>query len=152
MLVTGLDPARVRQVCDDAALGVRLALAEVEPWTTTRWCTSCSCTSCRAPWSGRSPRPSSRGTPDLPPQWKTPSVLPGQGDGQGDHHLGRRATAGATGCLAALAACGACRGCRGGDRHGGHGSNRNRRRKKDGWCGDCCECGCDGCEDCRRDC
>ena len=151
VLVTGLALPQVRQVCDDAVLGVRLALAEVAldddalvhlllvhelPRAVER-----AFTGAQQP-----------GVPDLPPQWKTPSALPGQGgDEQGGHHPGRRATAGATGCLAALAACGACRGCRGDHRHGGHGSHGNHRRRKGGRCGDCCECGCDGC-DCCCDC
>ena len=123
VLVTGLNPVQVRQVCDDAALGVRLALAEVEldddalvhlllvhelPRAVER-----TFTAAQQP-----------GGPDLPPQWKTPSVLPGQGgDEQGGHHPGRRAAAGGAGCLAALAACGTCRGCRGDDRHGSHGNS-----------------------------
>ena len=71
VLVTGLDPAQVRQVCDDAVLGVRLALAEVEldddalvhlllvhelPRAVER-----AFTAAQQP-----------GVPDLPPQWKTP--------------------------------------------------------------------------------
>ena len=146
VLVTGLAPARVRQVCDDAVLGVRLALAEAEldddalvhlllvhelPRAVER-----TFTAAQQP-----------GIPDLPPQWKTPPG-PGQGGGQDaahdGHDAGRRATAGATGCLAALAACGACRSCRGDGHRDGHHGNRRRRGK----CGDCCECSCDGCDCC----
>lgn len=145
VLATGLSPAQVRALCDDAVLGVRLALAEVELDDPAL---------VHLLLVGELPRAVSRtfaaaqdqqpDVPGRPPEWKT---SPGPGDDAA--HPGRRAAAGATGCLGALVACGVCRGCRE-DHH-----RRHRRRKKDkgDGCTDCCECSCDCCCDgCGCDC
>jgi hypothetical protein len=148
VLATGLGPAQVRAVCDDAVLGVRLALAEVElddpalvhllllgelPRAVARTFAAAA-----------TEPPAGPGVPDLPPEWK-----PAPGGESDGHGPSRAAVVEVTGCLAALAACGTCRGCRDGGAHG-----RRRRKKKkdkgdccgDGGCGDCtCDCCCDGC-------
>lgn len=139
VLATGLGPAEVRRVCDDATHGVRLALADVElrdpalvhlllvhelPRAVERAFTA-------------SQQPPTD-IPGLPPQWKSPSDPSGSGQG-------RHGAAGATGCLGALVACGTCWGCR-------NSSNQQHNRKGGGCggCGDCSDCGdcCDCCDCC----
>jgi hypothetical protein len=169
VLATGLTPAQVRQVCDDAALGVRLALDDVElddpalvhlllvhelPRAVER-------TFRQVGFPSASQQP-----PALPPEWKPPRTPGGGHPGQqgpygappphqgGGYPPPPAGGGGGGGCLAGLVACGSCGACGGGS-HGparrGHRQQprqaQQRRRDKDG-CGDACDC----CECCSCDC
>ena len=55
LLATGADLAEARRLCDDALLGIKLALGEAEFSGRAAWCTRCSCTSSPARCTGCSP-------------------------------------------------------------------------------------------------
>lgn len=173
VLATDLGPEQVRQVCDDAVLGVRLALDDADlddaalvhlllvhelPRAVER-------TFRQAGFPSASQQP-----PALPPEWKPPRTPGGAHPGQGQQgpygtpppHQGGGGypapppggSGDGGGCLAGLAACGSCRACGGGSHgpsRGGHHQpghqhqqeQQRRRRRRDG-CGDCCE----GCCEC----
>lgn len=156
VLATDLGPEQVRRVCDDAVLGVRLALDDADlddaalvhlllvhelPRAVER-------TFRQAGFPSASQQP-----PHLPPPWNPPpGQQPGGPYGAPPPHQGGPYGApppqhggggypppppggGGGGCLANLQACGSCGACTGGGSHGpargGHGHHRGPQQQRD---------------------
>lgn len=175
VLATDLGPEQVRRVCDDAVLGVRLALDDADlddaalvhlllvhelPRAVER-------TFRQAGFPSASQQP-----PALPPEWKPPRTPgggghPGQGQqgpygapsphqGGGGYPAPPPGGSGG-GCLAGLAACGSCRACGGGSHgpsRGGqhppghqHQQEQQRQQRRRRKRDGCGDC-CEGCCEC----
>ena len=162
----GLPPTDVRALCDDARLGIRLALRDaafdddrlVHVLLVHEVETAVDRTFATAGQPPPIPPPSTPPplTPPLPPDQQPPDQTPPTGWEPPEAPRQRNLL---TGCLGWLVLCGTCQVCCAGEyvnpcsgrqRTGACRKGGDCREGCDGCsdCGDCCECGCDCCSCC----